>query len=237
MANDWDSAVHPHGDITPLAENLWWVKSSQKGMPLPRNMVVLRLPSGELVLHSVVCLDAARMSALEKLGTPRYMIVPNEGHRTDAPRYKARYPGLTVVGPAGSRKKIEEVIALDATCEEVLPGLGIVCHAQDGTKPQGHELAYEVSVGGGDKALVFNDLLGNGPKLTGFKGAIFNLLGSGGTLGVPRIVGMMFVGDKKKVRAFLEKLAETPWKVITVSHGDPVTADCSARLREAAARL
>ena len=94
-----------------------------------------------------------------------------------------------------------------------------------------------MSVGGGDKALVFNDLLGNGPKLTGFKGAIFNLLGSGGTLGVPRIVGMMFVGDKKKVRAFLEKLAETPWKVITVSHGNPVTADCSARLREAAARL
>ncbi len=236
MANDWDTAVFPHGDITPLAPNLWWVKSAQRGMPLPRNMVVYRLASGDLVLHSATCLDSARMAALEKLGTPKYMIVPNEGHRSDAPRYKARFPGLKVLGPSGARKKIEEVIALDATCEDTLPSLGIVCHLQDGAKPPDHELAYEVEVEGG-KALIFNDLLGNGPKLTGFKGSIFNLLGSGGVLGVPRIVGMMFVEDKKKVRAFLEKLAERPWKAITVSHGDPVTVDCSARLRDAAARL
>jgi hypothetical protein len=236
MANDWDAAVFPHGDLVPLAGNLWWVKSAQKGMPLPRNMIIYRLANGDLVLHSVVCLDASRMAALEKLGTPKYMIVPNEGHRTDAPRYKARYPGLKVIGPSGARKKIEEVIPLDATSEETLPGLGIVCHEQDGTKPPGHELAYEVDVEGG-KALLFNDLLGNGPKLTGFKGSIFNLLGSGGTLGVPRIVGMMFVDDKKKVRAFLDRLAERSWQVITVAHGDAITSDCATKLREAAARL
>src|SRR5205814_7412735 len=84
MANDWDSAVCPHGDLVPLAENLWWMKSAQKGMPLPRNMIVYRLASGDLVLHSVVCMDATRMAALERLGHPRYMIVPSEGHRTDA---------------------------------------------------------------------------------------------------------------------------------------------------------
>ena len=89
----------------------------------------------------------------------------------------------------------------------------------------------------GGKALIVNDLLGNGPKLTGFKGSLFNLLGSGGVLGVPRIVGFAFVADKQKVRAFLEKLAERPWKAITVSHGDPVTADVSGRLRDAASRL
>jgi broad specificity phosphatase PhoE len=48
---------------------------------------------------------------------------------------------------------------------------------------------------------------------------------------------MMFVDDKKKVRAFLERLAERPWQVITVAHGDAVTADCATKLREAAARL
>jgi hypothetical protein len=164
------------------------------------------------------------------------MIVPNEGHRTDAPRYKQRYPQLKVVGPSGARAKIEEVIALEATCEETLPGLGIVCHVPDGAKPPSHELVYEVDVDGG-KALIVNDLLGNGPKLTGFKGSIFNLLGSGGVLGVPRIVGLMFVADKKKVRAFLETLAAKPWKAIAVSHGDPVTAECSERLRDAASKL
>jgi hypothetical protein len=236
MADSWDSGVFPHGDLTALADNLWWVKSAQKGMPLPRNMIVYRLPSGDLVLHSVACLDAARMAALERLGTPRWMIVPNEGHRTDAARWKARYPQLSVLAPSGARKKVEELIAVDATVEEALPGLGIGVHDQDGAKPPKHEFAYEVDVPGG-KALVINDLLGNGPKLTGVKGAIFNLLGTGGTLGVPRIVRMAFVADKKRVRAFLERLAERPWQVITVSHGDPVTAECAARLREAAAKL
>src|SRR6266568_2207304 len=108
MANEWDSAVFPHGELTPLGSNLWWVKSAQKGMPLPRNMIVYRLPSGDLVLHSVACLDAAGMAALERLGTPRYMIIPNEGHRTDAPRYKARYPQIKVLSPSGCRSKAEE---------------------------------------------------------------------------------------------------------------------------------
>lgn len=236
MSDDWNTAVFPHGDLTPVASNLWWVKSAQAGMPLPRNMAVYRLPSGELVLHSVVCLDEARMEALEALGTPKYMIVPNEGHRTDAPRYKKRFPSIKVLAPAGSRAKIEEVIPVEALCEDVLPGLGIVCHDPDGAKPPGHELVYEVAVEGG-KALIINDLLGNGPKLTGFKGAIFNLLGSGGVLGVPRIVRMMFVSDAKKVRGFLEKLAKEPWKAITLSHGDAVTDDCAGHLRRAAERL
>jgi hypothetical protein len=228
--------VFPHGDLVPLADNLWWLKSAQKGMPLPRNMTVYRLASGDLVLHSVICLDAARMKALEALGTPRYMIVPNEGHRTDAPRYKARYPEIKVLAPSGSRAKIEEIIPVEALCEEVLPDLGITCLVPDGTKPPKHELLYEVDVPGG-KALVINDLLGNGPKLDGFMGAIFNLLGSGGVLGVPRIVGMMFVKDKAEVKKFLEGLAAREWKAIAISHGDAITEDCAGHLKRAAEGL
>ena len=236
MANDWDASVYPHGDLIPLASNLWWVKSTQKGLPLARNMIVYRLASGDLVLHSVVCMDAARMAALEQLGTPKYMIVPNEGHRTDAPRYKARYPQLKVLCPSGAKRKVEQVIPVEAVCEDVLPGLGINCHVPDGAKPPSHEFVDEVPVQGG-KALIFNDLLGDGPKYKGFQGAIFNFLGPGGSLGVPRLVRYFFVHDKKQVRGFLERLAERPWQVVTLSHGDPITADCAQRLKQAAARL
>ncbi len=236
MNNDWNSAVFPHGDFTPLADNLWWLKSAQAGMPLPRNMAVYKLPSGDLVLHSVVCLDAPRMEALEKLGTPKYMIVPNEGHRTDAPRYKQRYPEIKVLCPSGCKTKVEEIIKIDALCEDVLPGLGIVCHAEPGTKPPSHELMYEVDVPGG-KALIINDLLGNGPKLTGFKGSIFNFLGSGGVLGLPRIVKFIFVDDVKKVKGFIEEMAKREWKAISISHGDAITDDCAGHLRRAADRM
>jgi hypothetical protein len=68
-------------------------------------------------------------------------------------------------------------------------------------------------------------------------GAIFNLLGTGGVLGVPRIVRMRFVRDAARVRGFLVGLAARPWKAITVSHGDALTDDCAGHLRRAAERL
>lgn len=235
--NDWSSGVKPHGALTQIAPSVWWVKGSMKPMPLPRNMVVVRLGSGELVLHSVVCMDEAEMSALEALGTPRWMIVPSPGHRLDAPRYKARYPDLTVLAPSGARAKVEEVVAVDATCEEALPALGIACHAADGMKDPSAELAYEVDAGDG-KGLVLNDVLANGPKLGGVSGRLFNLLGSGGRFGTARFMRWVFVRDKRRLRAWVSALADAgPWSVITVSHGDPVTDRCGEALREAAARL
>ena len=66
----WSEHVLPHGELTSLAEGLWQVTGSLKNQPLPRNMVVWRMPDGGLLLHSVVALDDAGMHALEALGTP-----------------------------------------------------------------------------------------------------------------------------------------------------------------------
>ena len=98
-----------------LADNLRWVWGSLPGMSLKRTMTVVRLGDGRLVLHNAIALDDKTMAELEAFGTPAFLIVPNGGHRLDAPAYKARYPQLRVFGPRGSRKRIEEVIALDAT--------------------------------------------------------------------------------------------------------------------------
>ena len=38
------------------------------------------------------------------------ILVPNQGHRLDAPAYKKRYPALRVFAPSGGRESIAEVV-------------------------------------------------------------------------------------------------------------------------------
>lgn len=232
--------VLPHGDLEELVPGrLWNVQGSLPDMPLPRNMVVYRLRDGTLLVHSVVCLDEARMKSLEALGKPRIMVVPNEGHRLDAQAWKARYPDLRVLCPLAARPKVEQVIPADATCEDELPAEGIQCHVPPGFKT-GYELVYEVDLGDG-RGLVVNDVLANGRPMPGVKGWMFGLLGvPGGGFGRARIVNFFFGADRPAFKPFLEKLAARDDLVaITVSHGPPVVGrdEVKRRLGEAIAKL
>ena len=110
--------VLEHGAVEKLAENLWWVWGSLSGMSLKRNMTVVRLESGELVIHNAVALDDAAMRELEAFGTPAYLIVPSQYHRIDAARFKQRYPQLKVYAPRNARAGAEQVVAVDGAYED-----------------------------------------------------------------------------------------------------------------------
>ncbi|MEL6384625.1 MAG: hypothetical protein AAFQ89_19635 [Cyanobacteria bacterium J06626_18] len=64
-------------------------------------------------------------------------------------------------------------------------------------------------------------------------------LGAGGYLGITALGQRFFMTDKVAYRGWLETLADSisPLRVIAVAHGEPITADCAERLREAATRL
>jgi hypothetical protein len=59
-------------------------------------------------------MDEPRMAALEALGAPTWLVVPNGYHRLDAPAYKRRYPQLQVVAPEGAAARVRQVVAVDA---------------------------------------------------------------------------------------------------------------------------
>ncbi|HEX3777390.1 MAG TPA: hypothetical protein VHV51_23120, partial [Polyangiaceae bacterium] len=109
--------VLPHGTLSRLDDNLLSV-TGDLHMPVgdvPRRMTVARTKSGKLVIYSAIALDEGEMRALEDFGAPSFLIVPNDIHRMDAKIWKNRYPELTVIAPAGVRKKVEEVVAVDRT--------------------------------------------------------------------------------------------------------------------------
>jgi hypothetical protein len=232
----WQEHVMPHGELVELAPRLWQVTGRMKSPPLPRNMVVHQLDDGGLVLHSVVALDEAGMTKLESLGRPRVMIVPSGYHRLDAAVYKERYPDIEVVAPASARAKVEQKVRVDATAEERLPAFGWHCHAPTGLRQT--ELIFEIAAGA-TRALVVNDVLFNIPNhLPGFGGWLLKVLGSTGRFGVTPIGRVAVLKDKSAFKQWLlATAARGDVGLLTVSHGDPVTSDVCARLREAAERL
>ncbi len=239
IADEWLAHVLPHSPVQELAPSLWHVTGILG--PTPREMVIYQLEDSSLLIHSALALDEAGIKQLEALGTPKIMIVPNRIHRMDARVYKQRYPDLLVVAPKAALTYVEEVVPVDAIAEKFLPDYGIVCHQPMGIRPQ--ELAYELSLSTG-KALIFTDILFNLTESYLEQYApqsklLFRLLGASGYFGITALGKRFFLTDKIAYREWLNTLADriSSLCVISVAHGEPITANCRERLREAAARL
>lgn len=227
--------VHPHKPIQKLADNLWTVTGALPGMPMERVMSVARFDDSRLVIHNAVALEEPLMKEIESFGAPAFMLVPNGYHRIDAPRFKARYPGMKVLCPEGVRKKVAEVVDVAGTYDDV-------------PKDDRVKLAYLDGVGKGEGylevrsddgvSLVFNDVMFNMPHLPGLTGFVLRLVGSTGGPKVTRVAKLFLVKDKRALKAHLEKLADTPdLKRLVIMHGDMVTEDAPGVLRQVAGTL
>ncbi len=228
--------VYPHGMPEQLSEGVWWVRGTL-GLPLHRNMIVVRLPTGELLLHSVVALDDKGMKALEALGKPTFAIVPHNTHMMDIGFYKARYPDLKVLAPAVHRAAVEARVPVFGTVEEVLPQFGFKLHEVPATRTP--EYFYEFPLRSGGRMVMGCDALGAANMVDVSKpmSGLMKLTGPpGNKLGVSRIYRLAMAKDLSALKQFARRLADIPdLRILTVSHGDPVTHDPASALREAAA--
>ncbi len=231
----WSEHVLPHGPLQSLGPRLWYVVGKLKRGGMTRNMVVHKLASGGLLIHSAVALDDETLANLLKLGKPQILVVPCPIHRLDAGAWKEKFPTIQVLAPKAARAAVEKVVTVDGLCEDVLPNHAIACHAADGLKP--FELCYEMDTGKG-KALVVTDMLFNLPHLSGIDGMIMKVIGSTGFFGMTFIGRRLMLKNRAAFKAWLIRMAETPQlAAICVGHGDMVTTQCAERLRSAASRL
>lgn len=229
--------VREHGTLEQLADNLWWVIGSLPKMSLKRNMVVARRADGALVIHNAIALRDDDQQQLERLGTPAYLIVPNGWHRLDAPAYKKRYPQLRVYAPEGSRKKVEEKLAVDGTYADFPADTAVRLEPLGGLK--NIEGAMIVKSGDGT-TVVLTDAVFNMDKKTDFFGNLFTrVLGSAPGPRISRLMKMVAIKDKQALRADLERLAALPdlQRVIVAHEKCAHGADAKAALEQAATFL
>jgi hypothetical protein len=230
MAKPFETwTVVPHKPIEKLTANLWRVEGDIPGQQGTRVMTIAKRKDGGLVVHNAIALEEELMKDIESFGDPAVLVVPNGFHRLDAKIYKMRYPKLRVVCPAGARKKVEQVVAVDGSYADAGKDADVTLAHLDGTKEQ--EGVMQVRSPDGT-TLVFNDCINNLPKMGGFFGF---LLAPTGRPSVPRIARWMMVKDKPAFRGHVEKLAGADAvKRVIVSHGAVMDA---AKLREAVADL
>ena len=235
---DWKKIVNPHGDLIALASDLWMVEGTIKRNPLPRNMIVWKMPHGGLLIHSAVCLEEDVMLKLDSLGPVEVIVIPCAKHRIDAPRYHERYPNALVVCPQAATQAAREVVPKVESMEELLPQYGIKLHTPTGLKP--HELCLEVPLADGGVALIVNDHLFNlgakPPK--GFGGFMLKLLGSVRPFGITPLGKRLLLEDANVFMEFLIHLSKIEnIRILTVSHGEPITTSVSKQLIQAADRI
>lgn len=234
-AGEWKREVFPHSELTPLAGDLWVVRGEFPSSPLPRNMVVYRY-GDSLLLHSVVALEERAMRQLESLGKPSIMMIPNWDHWAHIVAFKKRYPDLTVVCPAASRARVEERLAVDATCEEYFPRHGMRFSVPPGMDPV--EGVLELPLDAGRVALVMNDLVTNVPHRKGLRGLLLRVTGSSGRPRVIPIVRRRLKIDRRLIRRYLEEQARRPEvAVLTTSHGECVRSHVSEVIADVARDL
>jgi hypothetical protein len=227
--------VLPHDPVIELASNLRLVTGDLPEMPLRRNMIAVRMQDGRLLLHNPIALEDELMREFERWGAPAFLVVPNGWHRLDCVVFKQRYPEARVVCPAGSRKKVEEVTAVDLTYD-AFPGDDAVTLAHvAGVRDVEGVMTVRSEDG---VTLVFNDLVFNTPHLPGFTGLVIRLLGSSGGPRVTPLMRLRAVKDKRALREHLRALASTPDLVRVVpGHGHVMARDAAATLRSVAEAL
>ena len=197
-----------HGPIEKLSENLWRVVGALPGMSLKRTMVIVRLVDGKLVIHNAIALQESAMQEIERWGMPAFLIVPNGGHRLDAPAYKARYPQLRVFAPRGSRARIEEVVAVDGAYEDFPADPTVRLETLKGVADAEGAMIVKSPDG---TTVVLNDAMFNMDRKRDPLGFFFTtLLGSAPGPRVSRLAKLVYVKDKKALRDEFGRYAALP---------------------------
>lgn len=201
--------MRDHGPLQQLADNLWWVDDGAlPSMSLRRNMVIVRRSDGALTIHNGIALREDVQQALEALGTPAQLIVPNGWHRLDAAAYKKRYPQLRVFAPSGSRARVHEVVAVDGTYDDFPADPAVRLEMLHGVKDL--EGAMIVTSADGT-TVVLNDAVFNMDKKSDFLGnLITRVLGSAPGPRISRLMKLLAIKDRGALRTDLERYAALP---------------------------
>ena len=229
--------VLPHGPVTAIDDGILTVTGQ---IPLPlveleRRMTVVRLADGSTVIYSAVALDEEAMREIERLGAPRYLVVPGDAHRLDARIYKERYPKIRVLCPPGARDRVEKVVPVDAT-EVDFGDPDVTWHVVAGAG--GHEAALVVRRASGT-TLIVSDLIANLRRKGGFEGWMLHAMGFGNdSPAVPTVERVLMVENKAQLRQqFLAWAAIPDLRRIVMSHGKPIEHDAAQALRGLAGTL
>lgn len=217
-----------------LAEDIWQVDGPPvryPAMEFPTRMVVVRLPSGDLWLHSPISLDENLKQALDDIGPIAALVAPNRFHHLYLDHWIAACPDARVYAAPGLREKRPD-IAFDVELDDrpIDDWQGVIDHVVVTGNRILDEVVFLHRPSG---VLVVTDLLLN--IRTGdfpFPGRWFAKLDqvafpAGGT---PRLFRWT-MKDRARMRRAIERVIDLRPRRIIIAHGESYGGDAVDVLR------
>lgn len=236
---DARSTYEPLDTPKPLAEGIWTVDSGPLralGLKIPLRMTVIRLSSGDILLHSPTRPTAELRAALEAIGPIRHLVAPSIAHWMHVKSWQELLPDATVSAAPGLRARAQvkaKRLRIDRDLGDTVPpewqpdldqallqgGLGVA------------EVAFFHKP---SRTLVLTDLIQNFEprKLGGVERVLFTLSGSMAPEGkTPMHLRAILNRNRGKVAAAARRMIAWAPERIVVSHGRIIERDGTNELR------
>ena len=215
--------VLPHGPLHEVDEGLLTVTGEIR-MPLlsfPHRMTVARLADGGSLIYNGIALAEPEMARLEALGRPSVLVVPSPFHRMDAKIWKARYPGLRVLTPAGAAaRSCSRRWCRSSTVASPIRR----CRSSPCRAPASARRHWRCAAAGTSPSWSTTSSATSPSPPDWVARLLIRMLGfGGGRPQVPRMVKLALIKDKPALkRQLLAWAAKSGLRTVLPSHGEPL---------------
>lgn len=219
--------------FNPLADRIWELNRPEKiGLvQFNHRMVVARLSSGGLWVHSPVHLDTEIQTSLDDLGNVEHLVAPSLFHDLHWPEYFAAYPEACFHCAPGLKEEHPE-LSFNELLTDAPPDAwaGEIDQLIVSGMPKVNEFVF---LHRPSRTLVVADLLFNlGRDLNLVSGILFWLFGTYGRIAVSRLF-KSFIKDRVAMRQSIDQLLSWELDRIAVGHGEIIVDDARRSLERA----
>lgn len=218
--------------LQSVATDIWTVAipHSWMGLHVGTRMTVVRLASGDLLLHSPVPITAALKAEIDAIGPVAHIVCPNLFHHSYAGEAVALYPSALLYGPQDLRQKRPDL----TFHADLMPQPAPAWQAE--LQPlaiEGCLLQETVFYHPATRTLISCDLVENFLTSPHWITRLYlKLAGLHGRIGWSRLLRMVYT-DRKAARRSIDRLLEWPFERVVLSHGNLIDRNAHEAVRQA----
>ncbi len=207
------------------------------GVALGGRMTVVRLPSGDLWMHSPIAISDALADAVTALGPLRHIVAPNCFHHLYVQGWLARFPVATLHAPDGLNKKCRDLAIHRPLAPEADPAWGGVLEP---FHIDGAPLADEwVFIHTPSRSLIVTDSLfhfRDKPEWGWWQRTYLRMTAAIGGVRMSRVFRLT-VRDRAALRGSVEALFAAGFDRLIPTHGEILDSGAATAAREGLAWL
>jgi hypothetical protein len=213
-----------------LAENLWLLQFPLRllGMQIGRNVSVIRLASGDVVVHSTAPFTADDKRRIAEIGPVKWIVDATRFHDSFADEGRTAFPEAAYLAPDGFPGSSKfNIRSLSNAPDEWRDELRV--ERLDGMpKVQEHVFLHVPS-----RTLIVGDFLFNFSQTA----SAWTKFVARHVLRLEKLVGMspffrLMIRDRVAFRTSVDKIMAWDFDRVVVGHGEVVESDGKARIRE-----